>query len=137
MSSLRQYPATRQGSFDECTLVQAPAGPCLAERYSLTVANSINLGRLLPQYYSLAACNIDPEIIKTVEFLSVRKLGNAFAAVLAPLPAHDWRDVFHDATQLYRIFRAGNTTHTYRHMAIDDAELGNLDAASCTRKKKP
>lgn len=81
-----------QGSFDDCQrLVKAAfADKALSEKHGLTSANSINLGRLLPQmsYYAWAA----------VQYAAMRNnaaalnfiipsgnLGNAFAAVLAKL----------------------------------------------------
>ncbi|MGH8109810.1 MAG: threonine synthase [Arenimonas sp.] len=79
-----------QGSFDDCQyLVKAAfADPQLSERYSLTSANSINLGRLLPQmsYYAWAAVQYAGlnGVNKNLNFIIPSgNLGNAFAAVLA------------------------------------------------------
>lgn len=79
-----------QGSFDDCQrLVKAAfADPQLSERYALTSANSINLGRLLPQmsYYAWAAVQFaaprnDKAALNFI--IPSGNLGNAFAAVLA------------------------------------------------------
>ncbi len=79
-----------QGSFDDCQhLVKAAfADPQLTERYALTSANSINLGRLLPQmsYYAWAAVQYavqrkNPGMLNFI--IPSGNLGNAFAAILA------------------------------------------------------
>ena len=79
-----------QGRFDDCQhLVKAAfADPQLTERYALTSANSINLGRLLPQmsYYAWAAVQYaaqqkDADALNFI--IPSGNLGNAFAAVLA------------------------------------------------------
>lgn len=79
-----------QGSFDDCQrLVKtAFADTDLSEKYALTSANSINLGRLLPQmsYYAWAAVQYakqknDNAMLNFV--IPSGNLGNAFAAVLA------------------------------------------------------
>jgi threonine synthase len=79
-----------QGSFDDCQrLVKAAfADAQLSEKYSLTSANSINLGRLLPQmsYYAWAAvqyANLNGKTDALNFIIPSGNLGNAFAAVLA------------------------------------------------------
>ena len=79
-----------QGSFDDCQhLVKAAfADPQLSERHALTSANSINLGRLLPQmsYYAWAAVQYAAKKNNAgaLNFIIPSgNLGNAFAAVLA------------------------------------------------------
>jgi len=79
-----------QGSFDDCQrLVKAAfADKALSEQYALTSANSINLGRLLPQmsYYAWAAMQYAKlhEHIKALNFIIPSgNLGNAFAAIMA------------------------------------------------------
>lgn len=79
-----------QGSFDDCQrLVKAAfADPQLSERYRLTSANSINLGRLLPQmsYYCWAAVQYAAmrDNAEPLNFIIPSgNLGNAFAALLA------------------------------------------------------
>ncbi len=79
-----------QGSFDDCQrLVKAAfADKALSEQYALTSANSINLGRLLPQmsYYAWAAVQYsklkgNEQALNFV--IPSGNLGNAFAAILA------------------------------------------------------
>jgi threonine synthase len=79
-----------QGSFDDCQrLVKAAfADKDLSEQYALTSANSINLGRLLPQmsYYAWAAVQYDRQENgrqKLNFIIPSGNLGNAFAAILA------------------------------------------------------
>ena len=81
-----------QGSFDDCQrLVKAAfADKALSNKYALTSANSINLGRLLPQmsYYAWAAvqyANQSNSNGKLNFIIPSGNLGNAFAAVLAKL----------------------------------------------------
>jgi threonine synthase len=75
-----------QGNFDDCQRMVkgALARPSLVERHGLTSANSISIGRLLPQisYYALAAARLaaqDP--IDVV--VPTGNLGNALACILA------------------------------------------------------
>jgi len=79
-----------QGSFDDCQrLVKAAfADRQLSEQFALTSANSINLGRLLPQmsYYAWASVqyanlNRDNGLLNFI--IPSGNLGNAFAAILA------------------------------------------------------
>jgi threonine synthase len=79
-----------QGSFDDCQrMVKAAfADAELSEQYALTSANSINLGRLLPQmsYYAWAAVQYvreNKENQKLNFIIPSGNLGNAFAAILA------------------------------------------------------
>ncbi len=79
-----------QGNFDDCQrLVKAAfADASLSEKYALTSANSINLGRLLPQmsYYAWAAVQYARQNNnkKALNFIIPSgNLGNAFAAILA------------------------------------------------------
>jgi threonine synthase len=79
-----------QGSFDDCQrLVKAAfANKNLSEQYALTSANSINLGRLLPQmsYYAWAAvqyAKLQDQTKKLNFIIPSGNLGNAFAAILA------------------------------------------------------
>jgi threonine synthase len=79
-----------QGSFDDCQrLVKAAfADKGLSEHYALTSANSINLGRLLPQmsYYAWAAVQYarENEANQKLNFIIPSgNLGNAFAAIMA------------------------------------------------------
>lgn len=81
-----------QGNFDDCQrLVKAAfADKELSEQYALTSANSINLGRLLPQmsYYVWAAvqyANQSSVNDKLNFIIPSGNLGNAFAAVLAKM----------------------------------------------------
>ena len=79
-----------QGSFDDCQRLvkSAFADKALLEQYALTSANSINLGRLLPQmsYYAWAAVQYAKQndgMQKLNFIIPSGNLGNAFAAVLA------------------------------------------------------
>jgi threonine synthase len=79
-----------QGSFDDCQrLVKtAFADKNLSEHYALTSANSINLGRLLPQmsYYAWATVQYakQKDNKQKLNFIIPSgNLGNAFAAILA------------------------------------------------------
>ena len=81
-----------QGSFDDCQrLVKAAfADKALSNKYALTSANSINLGRLLPQmsYYAWAAVQYahQGDANEKLNFIIPSgNLGNAFAAVLAKM----------------------------------------------------
>ncbi|MGH8050423.1 MAG: threonine synthase [Arenimonas sp.] len=79
-----------QGSFDDCQRLvkSAFADKALSEQYALTSANSINLGRLLPQmsYYAWAAVQYakskgNKQALNFI--IPSGNLGNAFAAMLA------------------------------------------------------
>lgn len=79
-----------QGSFDDCQrMVKAAfADKHLSEQYALSSANSINLGRLLPQmsYYAWAAVQYaqhknGKQVLNFI--VPSGNLGNAFAAILA------------------------------------------------------
>jgi len=75
-----------QGSFDDCQRMvkEAFASRGLTQQYNLTSANSISLGRLLPQmtYYAHASLSAAKE--GSVSFIiPTGNLGNAFAALLA------------------------------------------------------
>ncbi|MDT8409413.1 MAG: threonine synthase [Wenzhouxiangellaceae bacterium] len=74
------------GSFDDCQRMakQALSDPALVARHGLTTANSISIGRLLPQisYYALAAIRLaDAGTIDVV--VPTGNLGNALACILA------------------------------------------------------
>jgi threonine synthase len=75
-----------QGTFDDCQRLakEAFADPRLQSRVRLTSANSISLGRLLPQtfYYAYAALQFD---VKTTLVMSVPSgnFGNLVAGVMA------------------------------------------------------
>lgn len=76
------------GDFDACqALVKAAfADPGLSRRHALTSANSISIGRLLPQmvYWSRAALDVWTETGEAPGLVvPTGNLGNAFAAVLA------------------------------------------------------
>lgn len=77
-----------QGSFDDCQALvkQAFADPALRQRVPLSSANSISLGRLLPQmsYYAAAALRwqmLDSEPLNLA--IPTGNLGNALAALWA------------------------------------------------------
>jgi len=79
-----------QGSFDDCQRLvkSAFADNDLSEEHRLTSANSINLGRLLPQmsYYAWAAVQYAKQTDNAGKLnfiIPSGNLGNAFAAVLA------------------------------------------------------
>ena len=77
-----------EGDFDDCQrLVKAAfATPELSERHRLTSANSINIGRLLPQmaYIAFAASRAFAETgVKSGFVIPTGNLGHGFAAVYA------------------------------------------------------
>jgi threonine synthase len=77
-----------QGNFDDCQRLakQALNDPGLAERLALTSANSISIGRLLPQisYYVHAVAGLHGRIGQAVDIIvPTGNLGNALAAILA------------------------------------------------------
>lgn len=85
-SNVRAYRV--QGSFDDCQRMvkQAFADPQLRQALRLVSANSINLGRLLPQmsYYAAAATRHWRRQGTLLNFsVPTGNLGNAFAALLA------------------------------------------------------
>jgi threonine synthase len=76
------------GSFDDCQrLVKAAFGDAaLGRRHRFSSANSINIGRLLPQmvYYAASSLKIERRTQKKVSYIiPAGNLGNAFAAVWA------------------------------------------------------
>lgn len=75
-----------QGSFDDCQRVvkQLLGDRQLASRHALTSANSISLGRLLPQmaYYAYAAVRLAHRGPAPTLIVPTGNLGNALAAVL-------------------------------------------------------
>ena len=77
-----------QGSFDDCQAMakQALADPALHRELRLTSANSISLGRLLPQmlYYAQASLAHHRQVGNPLNFVvPTGNLGNAMAAALA------------------------------------------------------
>ena len=77
-----------QGSFDDCqTLVKsAMADESLCEQYRFSSANSINIGRLLPQctYYAATSLRHWRETGRRPGFIvPTGNLGNAFACIMA------------------------------------------------------
>ncbi len=77
-----------QGSFDDCqALVKAAmADPALSARHRFSSANSINIGRLLPQstYYAYASLQHYRQTGNKPGFIiPTGNLGNAFACVMA------------------------------------------------------
>ncbi len=84
-----------QGSFDDCQAMvkEAFQNEQARERFSLTSANSINLGRLLPQalYYLYAAVRVRSLTPEPVFAVPSGNFGNLCAGVLAwrwGMPAH-------------------------------------------------
>jgi len=77
-----------QGSFDDCQAMVKAAfvDPALRNRYRFSSANSINIGRLLPQstYYAYAGLRHLRETGNTPSFVvPTGNLGNALACVMA------------------------------------------------------
>jgi threonine synthase len=77
-----------RGSFDDCQRLvkQALQEPALRERFDLSSANSINLGRLLPQtvYYAAASLALWREYGERASFVVPSgNLGNAVACIWA------------------------------------------------------
>jgi len=75
-----------QGSFDDCQRLakQALGDPEMVQRHGLTSANSISIGRLLPQisYYAHAAIRLHAHAPLDV-IVPTGNLGNALACILA------------------------------------------------------
>jgi threonine synthase len=76
------------GTFDDCQRMvkEAFADPALSETHELTSANSINVGRLLPQmvYYAKASLELWKQTGKRPNFIiPAGNLGNALAAIWA------------------------------------------------------
>ncbi len=76
------------GTFDDCQRLvkEAFSDPVLAGRHRFSSANSINIGRLLPQMVYYAASSLDVERrtgSKASYVIPAGNLGNAFAAVWA------------------------------------------------------
>jgi len=76
------------GSFDECQRMvkEAFADPALRESHQLSSANSINIGRLLPQmvYYAKAGLELWRQLGRRANFIiPTGNLGNAMACVWA------------------------------------------------------
>jgi threonine synthase len=77
-----------RGSFDDCQRIvkQAFADPALAETHQLSSANSINVGRLLPQmvYFAKAGLQLWRESGRRANFIvPTGNLGNALACIWA------------------------------------------------------
>jgi len=76
------------GTFDDCQRLvkEALQDPALRQRHRFSSANSINIGRLLPQVVYYAASSLELERsthAKASYIVPAGNLGNAFAAVLA------------------------------------------------------
>ena len=76
------------GTFDDCQRLakQALVDPVLKEQHRFSSANSINIGRLLPQmvYYVASSLEIERRTGMPASFIiPAGNLGNAFAAILA------------------------------------------------------
>jgi threonine synthase len=76
------------GTFDDCQRLvkQAFGDPVLSRRHRFSSANSINIGRLLPQmvYYAASSLDIERRMrAKASYIIPAGNLGNAFAAVWA------------------------------------------------------
>ncbi|HKR34575.1 MAG TPA: threonine synthase [Steroidobacteraceae bacterium] len=77
-----------RGSFDDCQRIvkEAFADPALAETHQLSSANSINIGRLLPQmvYFAQAGLQLWRESGRRANFIvPTGNLGNALACIWA------------------------------------------------------
>lgn len=97
------------GSFDDCQRLakQALGNPAMVKRHGLTSANSISIGRLLPQisYYALAAVRLrSPEPLDVI--VPTGNLGNALACILA-------RDMGFGIRRVYLATNANRTLPEY------------------------
>lgn len=77
-----------QGTFDDCQRLvkEAFLDPALATRHALTSANSINIGRLLPQaaWYAAGATQVAATFGEPLSFIIPSgNLGNAYGALIA------------------------------------------------------
>ncbi|MCA1779216.1 MAG: threonine synthase [Xanthomonadaceae bacterium] len=103
-----------QGSFDDCQRLAKLAlnDPGLVERHGLTTANSISIGRLLPQisYYALASTRLADRADTDAALLDVivptGNLGNALACILA-------REMGFPIGQVHLATNANRTLHDY------------------------
>lgn len=98
-----------EGSFDDCQRLakQALGSPEMVRRHGLTSANSISIGRLLPQisYYALAAVRLrSPEPLDVI--VPTGNLGNALACILA-------RDMGFPIRRVYLATNANRTLPEY------------------------
>ena len=97
------------GSFDDCQRLakQALGNPEMVERHGLTSANSISIGRLLPQisYYALAAVRLAASGPLDV-VVPTGNLGNALACILA-------RDMGFPIGRVYLATNANRTLPDY------------------------
>lgn len=86
-----------QGSFDDCQRLakQALGDPQIAKRHGLTSANSISIGRLLPQisYYALAGLRLRAHAPLDI-VVPTGNLGNALGCILAREMGFPIRRVF-------------------------------------------
>src|SRR6056297_526185 len=98
-----------EGSFDDCQRLakQALGNPAMVERHGLTSANSISIGRLLPQisYYALAAARLAASGPLDV-VVPTGNLGNALACILA-------RDMGFPIRRVYLATNANRTLPDY------------------------
>ena len=98
-----------QGSFDDCQRLakQALGNPEMVRRHGLTSANSISIGRLLPQisYYALASVRLGAHA--PLDFIvPTGNLGNALACILA-------RDMGFPIRRVYLATNANRTLPEY------------------------
>jgi len=98
-----------EGSFDDCQRLakQALGDPRMVERHGLTSANSISIGRLLPQisYYALATVRVAASGPLDV-IVPTGNLGNALACILA-------RDMGFPIRRVYLATNANRTLPEY------------------------
>lgn len=98
-----------EGSFDDCQRLakQALGNPEMVERHGLTSANSISIGRLLPQisYYAMAAVRLAESGPLDV-IVPTGNLGNALACILA-------RDMGFGIRRVYLATNANRTLPEY------------------------
>lgn len=98
-----------EGSFDDCQRLakQALGNPDMVQRHGLTSANSISIGRLLPQisYYALAAIRLAASGPLDV-IVPTGNLGNALACILA-------RDMGFPIRRIYLATNANRTLPEY------------------------
>lgn len=98
-----------EGSFDDCQRLakQALGNPEMVERHGLTSANSISIGRLLPQisYYALASVRLAESGPLDV-IVPTGNLGNALGCILA-------RDMGFPIRRVYLATNANRTLPEY------------------------
>ncbi len=126
------------GSFDDCQrmLKTVLKNPVLCKELNITTANSINVGRLLPQivYYFLAYKQLANKKKDVVFSVPCGNLGNLTAGLMAMqmgLPVNSFMAAVNENQTFYKLLKYGSyhpakTIKTYSN-AMDVGNPSNLD----------